>query len=244
MTGASSGIGAALAAELAARGVEVVLCARRAERLEALAQALREAGGRVRVEPLDVRDLDALPEFFERLDRELGGLDLVVANAGVGGAHHASELLPEHVRPTLEVNVLGAIVTVTSALIQMRRRGHGTLCGVSSLAGLGGTPSSGAYAASKAALSTFLETLTIDLAGSAIEVVDVQPGFVESEMTAHQTRMPFLWPAERAARRIAEDLERGRAISSFPWQVSLPMRFLTRAPRWMWRAVVRRAHRR
>lgn len=241
ITGASSGIGAALAVELARRGVEVVLCARRVERLEALAAQIARAGGRARVEALDVRDLDALPPTLERLDRELDGLDLVVANAGVGGAHHASELLPEHVRPTLEVNALGAIVTLTAALACMRPRASGTLCGVSSLAGLGGMPSSGAYAASKAALSTFLETLAIDLAGSGLTVVDVQPGFVESEMTAHQTSMPCLWPADRAACRIADDLERGRAVSSFPWQLSLALRLLDRAPRPLWRAVLRRA---
>ena len=236
VTGASSGIGAALALELARRGTEVVLCARRRERLEALAEAIERAGGRARVEPLDVTDPDAIARLLARLDAELEGLDLVVANAGVGGARHASRLTVDDVRPTLEVNVLGAIVTLTAALELMRGRGRGTLCGVSSLAGLGGMPSSGAYAASKAALSTFLETLAIDLAGTALRVVDVQPGFVESEMTAGRSGpLPCLWPADRAARRIADDLARGRAVSSFPWQLSWPLRALTRGPRVLWR---------
>ena len=241
ITGASSGIGAALALELARRGVHVAVSARRAERLDELAERIRAAGGEVTVVPLDVDDLDAQRRAVEELDARLEGLDLCVANAGVGRAGHASRLTLEDVRATLSVNVLGACTTLMLALERMRERDRGVLCGVSSLASLGGMPTSGAYSASKAALATFLETLTIDLQGTGIEVVDVQPGYVVSEMTAGATDpLPFLWGTERAARRIADDLERGRAICSFPWQVSLPLRLLARAPRPVWRLVMGR----
>lgn len=241
VTGASSGIGAELALELARRGTRIALVARRAERLAAVAESVRAAGGDARVEVLDVTDTPALRALIARLDDEWGGLDLVVANAGVGGAVSARRLTWEDVEPVLSVNVVAAFATLTFALEHMRARGRGTLCGVSSLAGRGGMPGSGGYSASKAALTTFLETLAIDLAGTGLRVIDVQPGFVASEMTDHNGfAMPFKWDTPRAVRRIVADLERGRAISAFPWQLSTPLAVARGLPRGLWRRLVRR----
>ena len=240
ITGASSGIGAELARELSRRGTRVVLVARRADHLEQLAAELRQAGGEADVECLDVVDTAAVRELVGRWDERLDGLDLVVANAGVGRAFSAQKLTWEHVEPVLMVNVVGAIATLTAALERMRERDRGTLCGISSLAGRGGMPGSGAYSASKAALATFLETLTIDLAGSGLRVVDVQPGFVDSEMTDHNDfHMPFKWDTPKAVRRIVDDLERGRAICAFPWQLSMPLAITRGLPRTLWRAIAR-----
>ncbi|QDU68375.1 SDR family NAD(P)-dependent oxidoreductase [Engelhardtia mirabilis] len=242
ITGASSGIGAELARELSRRGTRVVLAARRADRLESLAAELRAAGGQAEVEVLDVVDTAAVREVVTRWDERLGGLDLVIANAGVGRAVTARRLTWEEVEPVLLVNVVGAMATLTCALERMRVRGRGTLCGISSLASRGGMPGSGAYSASKAALATFLETLTVDLAGTGLQVVDVQPGFVASEMTDHNDfHMPFKWNTPRAARRIVDDLERGRAICAFPWQLSVPLALTRGWPRALWRALARRA---
>lgn len=238
ITGASSGIGAELARQLAAGGTEVVLVARREERLRSLAEGIEAGGGRVRIEVLDVTDVEALRAMIARVDGEVGGLDLIVANAGVGLARPGTEMTWSDVEPVLTVNVVAAMATIVAGLERMRPRGRGTLCGVSSLASRGGMPGSGAYCASKAALATFLETLAIDLAGSGITLVDVQPGFVVSEMTdQNDAPMPFLWSTERAAARIVRDLERGRAICTFPWQLSVPLALSRSLPRWLWRAV-------
>jgi NAD(P)-dependent dehydrogenase (short-subunit alcohol dehydrogenase family) len=236
LTGASSGIGAALAREFARDGVEVVLTARRLDRLESLAAELRGAGARVHVAELDVLDTAAVNRTVHEFDRRLGGIDLFVANAGVGNAAHASVLRPQDVELTLRVNLLGAAATILAGLECLRPHGRGTLCAVSSLAALGGMPAGGAYSASKAGLSTLLETLAIDLYHTDIEVIDVQPGYVVSEMTAgRRGPMPLLWSTERAARRIVRDLERGRSISTFPWALSTAMRLATRLPRPLWR---------
>jgi len=239
VTGASSGIGAELARELARRGVRVVLTARRAELLEAVAEEIRAAGGRAEVQVLDVTDTPALRAAIADWDQRFDGLDLVIANAGVGRAVHGRLLTWEQVEPVLQVNVVAAIATLMAGLELMRPRRRGTLCGISSLAGRGGMPESGAYSASKAALATFLETLAIDLAGTGIQIVDVQPGFVESEMTAGQEfPMPFKWDTGRAVRRIVDDLERDRAICAFPWQLALPLSVARVFPRWLWRRLV------
>lgn len=248
ITGASSGIGAALAHELASRGAYLWLCARRSERLEALASELerRWPGAdrpRARVRALDVRDGAALRAFIEFADADSGGLDAIVANAGVGRAEHAASLDWAAIEEVLAVNVVGAFATLHAGLRCFLARGRGTLCGISSLASLGGYPTSGAYSASKAALAAFLETLRMDLAGSGIRVVDVQPGFVVSEMTQgpqahHAARRRRMVESAEAARRIADALERGSAVCTFPWQESLPLRLLRRGPRWLWRLVL------
>jgi short-subunit dehydrogenase len=253
ITGASSGIGAALAQELAARGAHLWLCARRGERLEALAADLERrwpGSGRPRAltATLDVRDHRALRAFIELADQRSGGLDAIVANAGVGRAEHAARLSWAAIEEVLEVNVLGAFATLHAGLACFLRRGRGTLCGISSLASLGGYPTSGAYSASKAALAAFLETLRMDLDGSGIRVVDVQPGFVVSEMTQGPAAHPLaqrgrMVATAEAAKRIADALEQGSALCTFPWQESLPLRLLRRGPRWLWRATLTRAAR-
>ena len=242
VTGASGGLGAAIARELAARGTRVVLAARRREPLEALAQELRAGGGQAEVEVLDVGDLEAARSAVERWDAELGGLDLVVANAGVAPPRGVDPLSWEGVEPVLRVNVLGALATLTAALPLMRARGAGTLAGISSLASVRGMPDSGAYSASKACLSTWLESLQIDLVGTGVLVVDVQPGFVRTPMTDRNTGpMPFLLEVDDAARRTVDGFERGRLVVSYPAGLSWPMRTVMRwMPRWLWVRVMRR----
>ncbi|MEZ5976859.1 MAG: SDR family NAD(P)-dependent oxidoreductase [Planctomycetota bacterium] len=244
VTGASSGIGRELCLRLVERGCEVVAIARREERLRELAEACRGRTGTLHVETLDVADTDAARASVFAWDDRLGGaegrgLDLVVANAGVGLGEHAARLPWTDVRRTFEVNVLGATAVLVAGLERMAPRERGTLVGISSLAGTGGMPSSGAYSASKAALSVFLETLAIDLRGSAVRVVDVQPGYVVSEMTADAEHpLPFLWPTDRAVRRILRGIERGAPRVRFPLGVALPLALLDAAPRPVWRAVM------
>jgi short-subunit dehydrogenase len=236
VTGASSGIGRELVRVFARRGARVVALARRAERLDELAQEPDLAG---RVVPLvfDVADVDALRRLVTELDHT-HTFDLVIANAGVGLGAHARSLAFEDLERTLRVNLLAAAATLHAALPGMLARGRGTLCGVSSLAGTGGMPESGGYAASKAALSTLLETFAIDLAGSGVAVCDVQPGYVHTEMTADAGHaLPFVWDVERAASHVADRIERGSTRIRFPWQVVLLLDVLKLCPRFVWRAV-------
>ncbi len=157
ITGASSGIGRAIALELAAKGTRVVLAARRRAELEELSREVRERGGRADVCELDVADTAATRETVARWDRDLGGFDLVLANAGVGGTEPAPKITWPAVERIVQVNVLGAMATLVPLIAPMVERGHGTLSAVTSLAGMRGLPSSAAYSASKAAVSTFLE---------------------------------------------------------------------------------------
>ena len=241
VTGASSGIGRALAVEYARGGAKLALCARREAELEAVAAEVRAAGGSAMVIPLDVADVDAVGDAVRRADRELGSLDMVIANAGRGDTQLGTRLTWKDVGPVLDVNVRGAFATLVAAIPVMLAQQGGHLVGVSSLAGSRGLPTSAAYSASKAALSVFLESLRIDLAPVGVRVTDVQPGFVATPINeAADFPMPFLWPVERAsARHIVRRLERAPAVVAFPWPLVLATRFGRLLPAWIYDRVVR-----
>jgi len=224
ITGASSGIGRAMAQQLAAGGTRVVLAARREAELAALADEIARAGGRADVCVLDVSDTAAIKAAVERWEKETGGLDLVIANAGVGLTKPAHKLTWDEMAPTVEVCAIGAMATLMAAMPPMLARGRGTLVGVSSLAAGRGLPTSGAYSAAKAALSTFLETLRLDLSPKGIKVVDVRPGFVDTPMT-RQNRfwMPFMMSVDEAARAALRGIGKGRAVVAFPFPMRLVM---------------------
>jgi len=227
-----------MARQLAARGTHVVLSARREAELEALASDIRNAGGKADTCCLDVSDVGATRAAIERWDGEVGGLDLVIANAGVGITRPAHKLAWEDIAPVLQVNVVGAFATLHAAIQCMVPRGRGTIVGVSSLASMRGLPNSGAYAASKAALATFLETLRIDLRRKGLTVVDVRPGFVDTEMTRkNKFRMPFLMDVEQAAAAAIKGIERGDAIVAFPWQMASAMSVAEGLPDALWRGI-------
>lgn len=225
ITGASSGIGRALALRLAAGGVEVALAARRAEMLSNLAAEISASGGKARVYPFDVGDPEATVAALTRADQEMGGLDLVVANAGVGTQRWAGKLTWQDVKPTLAVNVTGAAATLTALLPRMVERKRGHLVGVSSLAQYRALPQAATYSASKAFLSTFLEGLRMDLSGTGVAVTDVRPGFVRTAMTApNKFPMPFLLEVDQAADIIARAIKEREPLCEFPWQMAAVMR--------------------
>jgi NADP-dependent 3-hydroxy acid dehydrogenase YdfG len=230
ITGASSGLGRALAYEYAAGGAKIALAARRADELEITLQGVRQRGGSGIVMPLDVTDTAAVKAAVEQADRELGSLDMVIANAGFGDMHHASRVQWAEIAPMIRTNVDGAMATLLAAVPAMMAHGSGQLVGITSLAGRRALPESAAYCASKAAASVFLESLRIDLAGAGIRVTDVQPGFVATAAVAHGKHpTPFIWPADRAARFIARKLERAPRVVAFPW----PLALLTGLGRWL-----------
>jgi NADP-dependent 3-hydroxy acid dehydrogenase YdfG len=239
ITGASSGIGRALAYEYAGGGARIALAARRADELDVTLEGVRQRGGMGLCIPLDVTDAAAVREAVERADREFGGLDMVVANAGFGVMHHASRAQWTDIAPMVRTNVDGAMATLLAAVPIMMARSSGHLVGITSLAGRRALPESAAYCASKAALSVFLESLRIDLARAGIRVTDVQPGFVATAATANAKHpTPLIWSADRAARFIARRLERAPPIVAFPWPLALLTAFGRRLPAWIYDRLV------
>jgi NADP-dependent 3-hydroxy acid dehydrogenase YdfG len=240
ITGASSGIGRALALEYARGGAKLALCARRADELDVTAAEAKKLGGSALCIPLDVRDVQAVADGVKRADHELGGLDMVIANAGRGDTKHSTRLAWENVGPVIDVNVTGAMATLVAAIPVMIAQKKGQLVGVSSLAGSRGLPTSAAYSASKAALAVFLESLRIDLAPAGIRVTDVQPGFVATPINEGATHpMPFRVPVDEAARLIVRRLESAPAVLAFPWPMVALTRFGRMLPAWLYDRIVR-----
>ncbi len=230
VTGASSGIGEALARKLAAEGIEVVLAARRAGSLRAIATEIGRAGGKAYVRSLDVSDPRVAVEAIQALDDELGGLDLVVANAGRGEGKWGGKLEYDDCAPVIALNVAGATATLTAVLPRMVARGRGHLVGISSLAAYRGLPKFAAYCASKAYLSTFLESLRIDLRGTGVHVTDIRPGFVKTELTKDNGKMPFAMTAEAAAETIWRAIRTQKAVHAFPLPTATATRVATLLP--------------
>lgn len=228
VTGASSGLGRGLAAWFARKGVRVFAAARRMEQLEAL--RAEEPSSNIEAVELDVSNAKRTLDRIQVLDRECGGLDLVIANAGVGFDTSGRKIRWEHVEKTIDVNVKGAAATLVAALPGMVERKRGHLVGISSIAAFRGLPRTAAYCASKAFLSTFLEGLRIDLRGTGVSVTTIYPGYVKSEMTdRNKGRMPFLLETQDAVERMGKAITREERTFVFPWQMSLvskPMRVL------------------
>lgn len=225
LTGASSGIGWALAPLLAADGHAVALVARRGDALERRAEDIRRAGGKALALACDVTDRAGVRETVERCEAELGPVERLVANAGIGDDTPAEAFDAGLVRRILETNVLGAAHCVEAVLPGMLERRRGHIVGMSSLAALRGFPRAAAYCASKAALSTLLESLRVDLRPYAVDVTIIFPGFVRT-VPADQRRhpMPFLLELDDAARRIHRAIRARVPAYFFPWPLAVPAR--------------------
>jgi NAD(P)-dependent dehydrogenase (short-subunit alcohol dehydrogenase family) len=223
ITGASSGIGQGLALEFARRGYGVAIAARRADRLEALAPQLRAAGATsVVLIPLDVADTDTIQPAVQRAAAALGRLDIVVANAGVGPVTPAGRGKLELMRETLNVNLVGAIATIEAALPIFRAQGAGQVVGVTSVAGSKGLPGFGAYSASKAGLHRYLQSLRAELAGTAVAVTELAPGYIDTDINRGFGARPFVIDVDRGAAIMARMIERRvgrRWVPVLPWTV-------------------------
>jgi NAD(P)-dependent dehydrogenase (short-subunit alcohol dehydrogenase family) len=182
VTGASSGIGAGLARGFAADGHTVGICARRKDRLEAVLADCRKTAPDSRLWVMDLSDLDAVSAFAEQADEELGGIDLLVNNAGIPKRRHALQLTPEVVDEVMAVNYASPIRLTLALLPRMIKRGSGRILTISSVAARFGPPREAAYSASKAALSAFMESLAVDLDGTDIKINLVNPGIIDTEL--------------------------------------------------------------
>jgi short-subunit dehydrogenase len=234
ITGASSGIGRALATALARQGTRVGLVARRRTEMENLAQEIAEAGGTAAVAPADVADRAQVLDAVGAIAAQLGPVDLLVANAGVGAPTLLEPPNIADVEKMFRVNLLGVVYAIEAVLPEMLRRGRGHLSAVSSLAAYKGLPGESAYCASKAAVNTYLEGLRIQLRGRGIAVTTICPGFVRTPMTAvNDFHMPFLLEADEAARRIVRALGRRAKVYNFPWPTTALMKLTRWLPDWV-----------
>lgn len=240
ISGASSGIGLALARHYLERGATVAAFARRSERLQALAA---EFPGRVFPYSLDVRDADALRSAAEDFMSRNGTPDIVIANAGVSIGTLTNHIEDNDVfQHVMDINVMGAVKTFQPFVEAMRKVGRGRLVGIASVAGFRGLSGSGAYSASKAALISYLESLRIELHGSGVKVVTVCPGYIRTPMTdINPYPMPFMLEVDDAARRIARVIARGSSFAVVPWQMAMVGRLLKLLPNWLYDELFSRA---
>jgi short-subunit dehydrogenase len=222
ITGASSGIGKGLALEIAARGARLGLVARRQNLLDEIVGAVK---GRAIAVAADVRDAEAMRAAAEEIRRELGPIDILIANAGIGTSSHISQLDPNHVANVISVNVVGAANSVAAVVPQMVERGKGQLVAISSLAAYRGLPKSAAYCASKAAMSAYFESVRIDLRGTGVGVTIIHPGFIKTPLTAGRgAKMPYLMELDDAIPKILSAIEKGKKSIAFPWQLATVVR--------------------
>jgi len=228
ITGASSGIGRALALELARRGHDLFLTARRLEALEQVRTAILTADPerRVEVRELDVTDdADVAAAIFEAAEA-LGSCQIVVANAGLGNSGWVGEDNVERARAIVETNLIGAIATIDAAVALFRRQGGGQIVGVTSVAGERGLPSSASYSASKAGLARYLEAVRAETYREPISVTTLSPGYVDTPINQDMKSRPFLIDVDTGARTMADLIERRAryaTVPRFPWTVLGPL---------------------
>lgn len=218
ITGASSGIGAALACRLAAAGRTLALVGRNRVRLDEVADACRARGATCEAASLDVRDRPALQRFLRDFD-ERHPVDLLIANAGVLGGRPADDCVEtaDDARLVIEINLLGAVDTVHALLPALRRRRHGRIALISSLAGFVPLPDAPAYSASKAGLLSFGLALRDAVEADGVAVVVACPGFVDTAMSeVHIGHRPGAISADAAAAIVLEGLARNRPVIGFP----------------------------
>ena len=233
ITGASSGIGRQLAIEFAARGYRLALTARRLDALATLRAELqaRHPGLAVEIAALDVQRTAEVAPAVEALATALGGLDIVVANAGIGDTGLVGSGGFARDAAVIQTNVLGAMATLDAAVALFRRQQRGQLVAISSVAAARGMPGAGAYCASKAALAVYADSIRHELHGSGIAVTTLYPGFIDTPLNNHMAKRPFLVTVEDGGRRMADLIEKrvgNAAVPRWPW--TAVMTLLRHAP--------------
>jgi short-subunit dehydrogenase len=243
LTGASSGIGEGLALALAGRGATLGLIARRRELLDELADRCRKFDSRVRVFALDVTDEVAVAEAADAMRSEFGHIDILIANAGIGGNDEETRAYtPRAVRKVIDTNLIGAVNAVHAVVPQMVDRGSGHIVAISSLAGFRGLPKSAAYSASKAGMTAFFESVRLDVKGSGVDVTIIQPGFIKTPLTSGRSnKMPFLMELDDAIPLFIKAIEKKKRFAAFPWQLATIVRAGKFMPSWLYDRIAGRA---
>lgn len=243
ITGASSGLGRALAWRYARTGATLGLVGRRDDALQALADALP---GAHRCYALDVRDRDALHDAArDFLAANDGKVDVVVASAGISAGtltEHAEDF--DVFKAIVDTNLLATVSTFEPFIAPMKQAGRGRLVGIASVAGIRGLPGAGAYSSSKAAVISYCESLRLELAGAGINVVTIAPGYIKTAMTEKNPySMPFLMEADAFAARAQVAIERGVSYTVIPWQMGVVARLMRMLPNWVYDRAARNAPR-
>jgi short-subunit dehydrogenase len=231
ITGATRGLGEGLARQFAARGYKLAITGRKAEDLESLKRELQSVSPQVCARTLDVTDFDTVPIVLRECAEELGGLDIVIVNAGVAIAARAGEGKFEQMRATIDVNLTGAIATADAAIELFREQGRGQLVGISSVAALRGIPGQGAYSATKAGFSKYLEALRCETHEGSISITELAPGYIDTDLNRSLKSRPFVVSAEKGTRIMADLIEKRvsfRYVPPWPW--SLVAQFMKLLP--------------
>lgn len=248
ITGASSGIGEALATEYAKRhknkNIILGLVARRSEHLQNLKNALENTYNiKCAIYPLDVRDSKALATAADEFIQQFGTPDIVIACAGVSRGtltEHQEDITA--FQAVMDINVMGLVHTFQPFIAAMRATGHGQLVGIASVAGVRGLPGAGAYSASKAAAISYLESLRVEMAASNITVTTIAPGYIRTPMTDVNTyKMPFLMDADVAAVKFVRAIEQKRRFVVIPWQMGWVAKFMRFIPPFLWDFAMKKA---
>jgi len=220
ITGATRGLGAALAKQFAARGYRVAITGRKAEELDALAAQLSVQAAQVCSRVLDVTDYHSIAGVLEDCARELDGLDIVVANAGVGFATPVGEGHFEQLKMTIDVNFTAAMATCEAAVELFRRQGRGQIVGITSVAKVRSLRTQGVYSASKAGFARYLEGVRLETLGEPIVVTELAPGYIDTDLNRAVKKRPFLVSAEKGTGIMADLIERHvafRYVPPLPW---------------------------
>ncbi|HEV8138290.1 MAG TPA: SDR family NAD(P)-dependent oxidoreductase [Pyrinomonadaceae bacterium] len=233
ITGASSGIGRGLAIDLAGRGAKLGLVARRKEVLD---EIITEISGtktpngegqlpRVLAISADVQDAESMRAAAEQLRSQFGKIDVLIANAGIGGNDDSAQLDAAKFANVINTNVIGVSNSVAAVIPDMVKRGSGQLVVISSLAAYRGLPKSAAYCASKAAVSAMFESLRLDLKPRGIDVTIIHPGFIKTPLTAgRRAKLPWFLELEPAVKLIVNAIEKRKKSYAFPWQLAMVVR--------------------
>jgi len=243
LTGASSGIGEGLALAMAKRGAIIGLVARRKDLLDDLADRCTKAGGRARAFAVDVTDEVAITEAADDMRGEFGHIDILIANAGIGGNDDDTRSYkPQSVKKVIDINLLGAVNAVHAVIPHMIDRGEGHIVAISSLAGFRGLPKSAAYSASKAGMTAFFESVRLDVKPKGIHVTIIQPGFIKTPLTAgRHNQMPFLLELDDAIPMFLKAIEKKKRFAAFPWQLATIVRAGKFMPAWLYDRIAGKA---
>jgi short-subunit dehydrogenase len=236
ITGASSGIGQALAARYLEQGYRLALVARRTDEVERWAASGCLDANRFRVYAADVAHTDAIVAAGKRCIEELGVPDVVIANAGISvGMDTADRGDIDMFGNLLAVNNIGLAATFHPFVAAMEKRGSGRLVGIASVAGIRGLPGHAAYCASKAAVISYCESLRGELRASGVKVVTIAPGYIRTPLTAkNKYTMPFLMEVEDFARQAVATIDSGTSYRVIPWQMGVVAKLLRALPDWLY----------